>query len=102
MAVFSSVFILSGPPLKIASLAASTASAEQILGSNVQFAINADQDITIVYGTSGMSAPTAANFRIPGGQIVTLDMGRNSDRIRVFNLSGTTAANVYICPLSRF
>lgn len=66
------------------------------------FAINADQDITIKFGTAGMAAAAATDFRIPANQTYVYDLGRNFDRVRVFNLSSTTAANIFIQPLSRF
>lgn len=103
MAIFAHVLVPAGEAaIKIAALAASTASSEQVLGNGMLFAINGDQDLTIAFGVAGMAAPTNAAFRIPANQTYTFDLGRNYDRIRVFNLSSTTAANIYIQPLSRF
>ncbi len=97
MAVFSSIFIPSGqPPVKIAALATTTASAEQVFGNNSIIAVNADQDITINWGQSGMAAPTTTDFRLPAGTTMLFDLGQAYDRFRVFNQSSTTAANVYI------
>lgn len=103
MALQSAVLGFAGDaPIKIAALATSTSSAEQVLGHNCVFAINADQDITIRVGNSGMAAADATFYRIPANQQTTLYLNDAVDRIRVFNLSGTTAANVYIQKLNRF
>ena len=103
MAVFSSILCpTQNACIKVASLGTTTSSAEQVLGTNVVFAINADQDITIKFGVSGMGAAAATDFRIPQNQTYTFDTGYYIDRIRVFNMNGTTAANVYIQPLSKF
>lgn len=81
-------------PIKIAGLAATTASAAQFIGNRRIIAINADQDIMVLTGNSGVGAPTAANYRIPQNQQTTIDMGANA-YIRVFN-NGSSAANIYI------
>ena|ERR1017187_4739468 len=87
--------------LNIAALAAVTASAIQTIGKNRIFVINADQDISIKFGMAGtLTAATAASYRIPANQQVTLDTGPALDSFYVFNLNGTTAANVYIQLLS--
>jgi len=87
--------------LKTAALAITTSSAEIVIGINKVFEINSDQDITIAWGTSGMGAATAANFRIPANTMMRYDMGSAFSSIRVFNLSGTTTANIYIQPVSK-
>lgn len=103
MAVMSSFLVPSGqPPVKIVALATTTASGEQVFGSNTLLAINADQDITIAWGTSGMAAPTTSDFRLPAGTTMTFDFGQAYDRLRVFNQSASTAANVYMKSFSRF
>lgn len=102
MATISAVFHpAEDPPIKIAALAASTASVEQNVGNQRLLAINADQDITILFGVFGTTGtPTAANFRVPANQTVTFDSGTKSG-LKVFNLSSTTAVNVYIAFLNK-
>src|SRR5581483_3464364 len=101
MAIFSAILTPSDTTaIKVAALATTTISSEQALGTNVVFAINADQDITIKFGIAGMAAAATTDFRIPQNQTFTFFTGRNFDRIRVFNQSGSTAANVYIQPLT--
>src|SRR5258708_3271997 len=85
---------------KVAALATTTSSAEIALGTNVIFEINADQDITIAWGAAGLGAATATNFRIPANTMQRYDMGIFNS-IRVFNLSSTTAANVYIQQITK-
>lgn len=82
--------------VKIAALAASTSSAEQDLGFNEIFAINADQDITIRFGQTGaVTNASATDFRIPANVIAVYDIGRGWPAFKVFNLSASTAVNVY-------
>lgn len=101
MAVFSSVFIPgSDAVIKVAGLATTTSSAEQTLGKHKLFAINATQDITIKFGVTGLAAAAATDFRIPANTNVVFDTGSQITSIRVFNLSGTTAADVYVLGLS--
>jgi hypothetical protein len=103
MAVFSHILVPSDDPdIKIAALATATASTAQTIGQRQLMAINADQDITIVFYLASNSTPTpaATNFRIPQNSTMTFDMGHN-DTIKVFNLSGSTAANIYIKRFTR-
>ena len=68
---------------------ATSASAEIVIGPDTVFALNANGDVNIIIGLSGVKAPTAANFRIPSGVIATYDTC-TSDRIRIFNPGGGT------------
>jgi hypothetical protein len=102
LAVQSAILVPAGDAvIKIAALAATTSSAQQSLGTNRIFAINADQDITIRFGNTGMAAADNTFYRIPANQQTTLDTSDQFSFIRVFNL-GASAANVWILPLSRF
>ena len=104
MATFASILVPSDDAdIKVAALAASTASAAQTVGLRAIVAVNADQDITIVFyqAAVGTKTPTAANFRIPANQTQTFDMGSINDTIRVFNLNGASAANIWIKKFSR-
>lgn len=102
MARYASILIPSNDlPQKVANLGTSTASSAIKIGTNRIFVINADQDITISFGLStSIVTPTAAYYRIPANQQTTFDMGSANDTIEVYNLSGSTAANVYIMILS--
>jgi hypothetical protein len=86
--------------IKYAALGASTAHAAESIGFNRIFVINADQDITTLFGNSTVAAPSATSYRIPANQQTVFDMGAALSYIRVFNLSSTTAANVWIKLLS--
>jgi hypothetical protein len=101
MAVLAAI-LLPGqdPDIKVAGLAATTSTAEQLLGKNKLFAINATQDICIKFGVTGMSAAAATNFRIPANQTAVFDTGEAFTHIRVFNL-GSSAADIYAKGLSR-
>lgn len=101
MALLASYLTVSQSPcIKVAALAASTSSSAQSIGARQVFAINATQDITIRFGTSGMSTAAATNFRIPANQTATFEMSDAFTHIRVFNL-GASAADIYIQTLSR-
>jgi hypothetical protein len=102
LAVFDAVLVpAQEAPLKVAALAASTSSAEQSLGKNTIFAINATKDITIKFGVTGMGAAAATDFRIPTNATMTFDTGEAYTHIRVFNLDGAATADIYITKLSR-
>jgi hypothetical protein len=86
---------------KVAALATVTSSGELVFGNNVLVSINATKDITIAWGTSGMSAAAATDYRLPANTVLLFDLGQNYDRIRVFNLDAS-AVDVYAKPFSRF
>jgi hypothetical protein len=73
----------------------------QTIGRNRIFAVNADQDISILFGNSAGPSfiPSTTNYRIPANQQTTLDMGQAFDSFKVINDSATPA-NVYIQLLS--
>lgn len=100
MALMASILIPTDKPIVVASLGASTASSAQQPGSRL-FAINADQDITIGFG-SATKAPSAgaSSYRIPANTEKIFDLGNGFDRFAVYNLA-TSAANIYILPLSK-
>lgn len=100
MARFAQILSPAGDAvIKIAALTTSTSSANQFVGSRRIIVVNADQDITIAFGAaSSMAAADATNYRIPSNQQTTFDMGSNS-YLRVFNLSASTAANVWVMRL---
>lgn len=102
MATISAVFHPSDDQaIRIASLATQTASSEQTMPAQRLFAINADQDITITFGQAGnIPVPDATSFRIPQGTTLTFDIGTKTG-IRVFNLSSTQVATIYILFLNK-
>jgi hypothetical protein len=97
MARQASILIFSGDtPVKIAALAATTASAIQVVGKNRIIAINADQDICIVFSNSKSTTQTATtnSYRIPANQQTTIDTGQAFDQFSVFN-NTATPANIF-------
>jgi hypothetical protein len=87
--------------MQVASLGAHAASTAVTIGAGRIFVINADQDIAISFGAAAtIIAPDGTYYRIPANQQTTFDMGSANDTIKVYNLSATTAANVYIMRLS--
>src|SRR5258708_1653645 len=95
MARVAAILIPSETSIKIAALAATTASAIQTIGRNRVFAINADQDVTINFGNSNgtMTAPTTSNYRIPANQQTTFDTGAAFDSFEVFNQGTSNESN---------
>ena len=87
---------------KVVDLAAVNSTAEILIGHNVLLAVNADQDITIRWGPTGMGAADDTDFRVPQGVTIVFDMGRDKDYVRFFNRSATTAADIWYLPLSKF
>ena|SRR5271166_3466395 len=86
---------------------AGAASAQKVLGKNVIFAINSDQDVCISFGLSTGNAglATAGSYRIPANQQTTFDTGSAFDQVSIWNLgtangtggkTGSTLANVYL------
>lgn len=103
MSVFSSVLIpAQTSAVVISGLTAGSSSAEQALGYNQIFGINATQDITIRFGQPGFSASAGtADFRIPAGSTMVFDTGKGYTSFKVYNL-GASACNVYYIFLSKF
>lgn len=97
MAIFTSIFIpvggstagsttadLNGTILTVSS------SAEIVLNRYTIFAINANGDVNIRFGNSGMPAAAATDFRIPSGVVATYQVPAQWDRFRLFNPTGAT------------
>lgn len=103
MATFSAILVPAQTAATVISgQSAGSSSAEQALGYNQIFAINATQDITIRFGLPGFSsAAGTADFRIPAGSTMVFDTGTAYTSFKVYNL-GTSACNIYIQPLSKF
>jgi hypothetical protein len=102
MATMSAVFHPSDDAaIRISGLATLTASSEQVMPAQRLFAINADQDVTITFGQQGnVPVPGVASFRIPQGSTLTFDIGTKT-AVRLFNLSSTQAATIYIMFLNK-
>lgn len=78
--------------------------AEQTIGFNTLFAIQADQSVTLCFSnsasTGGAVAATANDWPQALGAITQWDIGTQYDTLSVFN-TGAATANVWILPLSR-
>lgn len=105
MAIFTSIFVPVGGSTAgsttadlSSTISATTSSAEIVLGRYTIFAINANGDINIRCGNSGMPAAAATDFRIPGGIIATYQVPEQWDRIRLYNPTAGTVT-YWIQPL---
>lgn len=103
MPVMSAIMAFSGEAnSNTAALTAGSSTSEIVLGTNAVFVINADQDIAIKFGNSGMAAAAATDYRIPANQQTTLDTGTAYSSIRVWNLAASATAHVCVQKLSKF
>ena len=99
MAVFASV-LHPAPENKNGTIGAGVSSAEISIGNNRIFVFNADQDVMIKFGNTGMGAAAATDFRIIANTYAPFDMGQQVGFIRLFNNGGSTA-NWFIQYLSK-
>jgi hypothetical protein len=97
MAVFSAIFSPVGGSTAGSTtadlngtVAGTSSSAEIVIGRYQLFAFNANGDLNIRCGNSGMPAAAATDFRIPAGVVVTYQVPAQWDRIRLFNASAST------------
>ena len=90
MATQTSIFIPSSVEDKNGTVSATSASAEIVYAPNTIVAVVADGDLNIAFGSSGMAAPTAANFKIGAGVTAVYDLGDHQDRFRIYNPGGST------------
>jgi hypothetical protein len=82
-----------------ATLGGTTSTAELLAGQkNSLFAINANGDINIRFGNSGMPAAAATDYRIPSGVTAVYQLTAQHDRIRIFN-PGAGSINYWIQPM---
>lgn len=82
------------------ALSANGSTADIVIGFRRIFCIIADSAIHVRWGTStSIANAVATDFLIPANTGVTLYMGENFDRIRVFAATGATG-NVYVLPLT--
>ena len=105
MAILSSIFVPVGGSTAGSSTAdlsgsvgGTSSSGEIVLGRYTIFAINANSDINIRFGNSGMPAAAATDFRIPAGVIATYQLPQQYDRFRIFN-AAAGSINYWIQPL---
>lgn len=110
MSVMDAILGFSGDATqKTTALGATTASGEIVLGTNALFIIVGRGSganvlggaFNLVFGNSGMGAPTAANFQLPGATVHRFQTGDHTDRIRVFNPDATTT-DIYVQRLDRY
>ena len=99
MSTFASV-LHPVPENKNGTVGAGVSSAEISIGNNRIFVLNADQDVMIKFGLTGMSAATATDFRIMANTYVIFDMGTQVGFIRLFN-NGASTANWFVQYLSK-
>src|SRR5580704_5299 len=97
MATISSIFVPAGGSTAGSNTAdvngtvsATSSSSEIILSRYQVFAINANGDVNIRFGNSGMPAAAATDFRIPVGFIATYQIPQQYDRFKLYNPGGTT------------
>lgn len=82
------------------ALVAAGSTGDIVIGFRRVFAIIADSAIHVRWGLAATIANAAAtDFLIPANMMVTLEMGEEFDRIRVFAATGATG-NVYVLPLT--
>ena len=97
MATFSAILIPAGNGVT-STLAATTASGSITLSPYTKIAINATEDVTIVFYSSKGAAvvPSATvGMRLPANATMTFDMGSSLDTFAIFNSSATTATYSY-------
>jgi hypothetical protein len=95
MAIFTGIFVPVGGSTAgaatadlSAAIATTTSSAEIVLGRYQLFAINANGDLNIRCGNSGMPAAAATDYRIPNGTTAVYQVPAQWDRIRLYNAGG--------------
>lgn len=105
MAIYTSIFVPVGGSTAGSTTAdingtvlAATSSAEIVLSRYQLFAINANGDINIRFGSAGMPAAAATDFRIPANVVATYQVPQQWDRFRLFN-NGATTVTYWIQPL---
>lgn len=106
MATITSIFVPAGGSTVGSTTADVTgtittlaSTAEIILGRYQLFALNANGDINIRFGNTGMPAAAATDFRLPAGSIVTYRIPAQYDRFRLFN-AGAGTVTFWIQPLT--
>ena len=100
MATFSAILVPAGAATN-QTVAGTTAGTAVVLGPRTKFAINANQDLNLVfYSTTHTITPSATvGFRVPANATMTFDLSDFYDTIRFFNISGTSTV-VSIQPLT--
>lgn len=82
------------------ALVAAGSTGDIVIGVRRLFSLIADSAIHVRWGNSTTIANAAStDFLVPANMLITLDMGENFDRIRVFAASGATG-NAYVLPLT--
>lgn len=73
-----------------ASVSGTTSTAEIDFSAYQYFAINANGDINIRFGPTGLPAATAADFRIPANSTYIYPVSKQNQAIRIYNPGGTS------------
>ncbi len=82
--------------------AASTSSAEVLLGKNQKIWYCADQDTYLRFGDTGLGDADATDFLVPSKTLVILDMGNDFTAFKSYNGSSTTTVNMHYIRMSQF
>jgi hypothetical protein len=90
MALFSAILVLSAEPGNSGSQTTGGATAAILVGQNRLIAINANEDVNIVFGNSAVAA-TATSFRIPANSTFTFSTSPETTYMSIYNGSGSTA-----------
>jgi hypothetical protein len=105
MAIFTSIFVPVGGSTTGSStadvsgtLTATTSTGEIIVNRYSLFVINANGDINIRFGNSGMPAAAATDFRIPANTMAVYQVPAQWDRFRLYN-AGASGLTYWIQPL---
>lgn len=105
MAIFTSIFVPAGGSTAGSTTAdlsgtvlATSSSAEIVLYRYQLFVINANGDINIRFGNSGMPAAAATDYRIPVNGTAVYQLPQQYDRFRLYN-PGASSVTYWIQPL---
>jgi len=99
MAVQAAVFPPADNTISAEILTTATTAAVEI-PSGILFAIQASDDVHIVFGLAGVAAPDVASWPIYSGSIQTFQMPVWCTHVRLYNPTGSTV-RYHILPLGR-
>ena len=106
MATFTSIFVPIGGSTTgsttadiSGSVSSTTSSSEILLGRYNLFALNANGDINIRFGASGMPNAVGTDFRVPADIVAVYRVPQQWDRMKIYNPGGSSIT-YWIQPLS--
>jgi hypothetical protein len=98
MAIMDAVFALDAGAPTTASLAATTSTADIVLGGDSVTLLSATGDIHIRVGYAGQIGASSASYtRIPANTLFWVYLNRGNDRIRLYN-PGASSINYCLTP----